>query len=441
LRSPAAALALLGAACAGWLLAARGASASDARWLFGGILLVRVLGLFVTPELSDDLYRYVHEGRASRLGLAVPYATPPAEITPPPDDGITARVNHPEVPAAYPPTSQLFFLAVVAAGDLFGAPLGTLRFALLAVELCVVALLYRRRREHPRAFVLYGLHPLPLLEVAISAHLDALGVALVVAGAVGARPAILRGLLIGLAVGVKPIAALALLALPLRRHALWRGALGLALGIALPTLPYLIADAPLTRGLVEYGTRWEAQPTGYAIARELVSPAFDAREAEDRWTHAHLTFSPPGLLVEEAGEPRLSLGSARRAERPLLVDRRLVARGLMGAAFLIVLGLVLLRVRDPWARTAWAFAALWLASPTMHPWYLLWPLPFAALSQRRGILAWAAVAPLAYEAAMTAAATSEWREALWPRLLMLLALALGTALDRASARRPARGSS
>jgi len=430
LAHPRAALALLGIATFAWLLGSSRAP-TRARAALGALLALRLLTLVAEPTLSDDIHRYVHEARASRLGLATPYAVPPSQIVPPPDDGTTALVNHPDIPAAYPPTSQLFLLATVWPGDLLSAPRVVLRFALVLCDALIVLLLFRRRDRNPRAFLLYGLHPLPLLEAGIGSHLDVLGVALLTLAVVGARPAWLRGALAGLAAGVKPVALLALFALPLRRHALILGAAGAALGILLPTLPYLAVDAPLTRGITEYGTRWEAQPTFYAALETAFTDTFEARAAAGQWAHAHVSWG--GVLIEEGGATRLALGDAQPVKRPLLLDARFFARGLALALLLGALGFAL-RLSSPHARTAWALAAVWLLTPTLHPWYLLWPLPLAALLPARGLLAWAAAAPLAYEAAMRAAATDVWAESWWPRAVGLLALTLGTALDVALSR-------
>src|SRR5690606_29206701 len=121
---------------------------------------------------------------------------------------------------------------------------------------------------------------------------------------------------------------------------------GVLLGVLLPTLPYLVERAPLWSGLVEYGTRWEAQPTLYAVVERAVAPPFLARHAEDRYTHAHLSLSPFGLLVEEAGVSLLALGSARTVERPLLVDHRLAARAVAGVLLLLALAFIVARVRS-----------------------------------------------------------------------------------------------
>ncbi len=445
---PSAALALLCLVVLAFVAGAWGAAAASPSRLLVVLLLLRVVGLFASPSLSDDIHRYVHEGRASRLGLAVPFAIAPADITPPPDDGTTARVNHPEVPAAYPPSSQWFFLGSVWLGDLMGAPTSVLRALLALLDGLVLLLLFRRRPAAPRAFVLYGLHPLPLLEGTVGSHIDVLGVSLVVMALLWARRPLVRGLLLGLAMGVKPIALLALAGTaPLREARPWRtiGLLigGVLLGVLLPTLPYLVAGAPLLRGMVEYGTRWEAQPTLYAVVERAVASPFERRQTAGRYTHAHIAVAPFGLLVEEAGIARLRLGAAREVPRPILVDERLAARLLCGLLLLATLALVIARVRSLEARVAYAFAALWLLAPTMHPWYLLWLLPFAALSSSWALLAWAAAAPLAYEAAMRAHQSGAWQEALWPRVVMLSLLASGAVLDVYVARRappaPSRG--
>lgn len=432
---PAVALALLLLTTSAWLLGSLTAPVAVARQLLLAVLLLRLVGLAAGPSLSDDIFRYVHEGRASRLGLTVPFAVPPQDITPPPDDGTTARVNHPEIPAAYPPASQLFFLVTVAVGDALRAPTFVLRLLLALCDALVVLLLFRRRSVAPRAFLLYGLHPLPLLEAVVGSHIDALGVVLVTAAALYARRPLARGFLTGLAMGVKPIALLALLAAPLNKKALVIAAVGVGLGVLLPTLPYLVVEAPLGRGIAEYGTRWEAQPTVYAVVERAVAAPFERRHREGRYTHAHVSLSPPSVLVEVAGVPRFTVGAGRIASRPLLVDERLIARLLCGALWVLALLVIVRRVPSLEARAGYAFAALWLLAPTLHPWYLLWLLPFAALSSSWALLAWAAAAPLAYEAAMRFHATGEWEEALWPRLVMLSLLALGAALDVASARR------
>jgi alpha-1,6-mannosyltransferase len=431
---PMLALLLLAAALAGALLVVQAARALAPPLLLGGILALRALALLAPyggAGLSDDQHRYIHEGRAQRLGLAVPYAVPPAAVLPPPDDGSTARVNHPEVPAAYPPGVELVLLLTVAAGDVLGAPLLPLRLLLLGADVLVVCLLYRRRARAPRAYALYGVHPLPLLEIAIGGHLDGLGVAAVLLALLSSRPA-LQGALIGLGAHVKPIAIVAIVGV--KRAALPMALAGLVAAVMLPAVPHLVAGAPLQRGLIEFSTRWRAAPFVYAVLEAPLVPVFEARAAASRYAHLHLRRD--GLLLEDGGRPLLSAGRAGIAARPILLDAGFFARLLAGALLAVVL-LVIARARaTPERRVGMALLAVWLLAPTVHPWYLTWIVPFAALSSSRALWGFSATSPLLYQPVFGLAQGREWDEAAWPRLLMLAALVIGALVDARAAGGP-----
>ena len=51
---------------------------------------------------------------------------------------------------------------------------------------------------------------------------------------------------------------------------------------------------------------------------------------------------------------------------------------------------------DPLREALWVLGAVVLLSPTVHPWYLLWVLPFAAARCSAGWLLFCATVPLAY---------------------------------------------
>ncbi len=395
---------LFAVALAAWGLVWRAAAAGAPglrRLLLFGLLGVRALALVGGPTLSDDAFRYVHEGRAQRLGLAVPYSTPPSEIVPPPDDGTTARVNHKDVPAAYPPGVELVLLATTALGDAVGHPLFPLRLFLSLADAAVVLILWRRRSA---AFAIYGAHPLPLLEVALGAHLDGLGVCALFAALSVSRP-LLRGALLGLGAHVKPVALLGLLAST--RKDLARTAAGCAVALAAPVVPYAIVKAPLFRGLLEYGTRWRAAPFVYALLEAPLRPLFDARAARGIYTHLDAWFLP----------------------RPVLVDAGLVARLAAGALLCVALVVIARARATPEAKVGAALCALFLLAPTVHPWYLVWIVPFAALSSSRALLFFTAAAPVLYQPVFAYARDAGWHEDVWPRLLMVAALAAGALVD------------
>ncbi|HEY4222491.1 MAG TPA: hypothetical protein VGO62_14145, partial [Myxococcota bacterium] len=330
--------ALLVLALAGYALVASARGGRPLLILLG-LVLVRVVAFAGGPTLSDDQYRYVHEGRAERIDLALSYRTTPKDLhpAPPPDDGISALVNHPDVPAAYPPGVELVLAATAWLGDAVSHPFLPLRLLVAAADGLVLALLYRKRAQAPRAYVLYGAHPLPILELTLGGHLDGLAIAAIVAATLLARP-ILRGALVGLAMHVKPIAVVALVALPRGQRLV--AALGCALVVLALALPHAIAGAPITRGLVEYGTRWRAAPFAYAALEAPLLPLFADRAARGVYAHVHVTGSPIGVLIEQSGTPILALGDARLAERPILLDAGFFARALAGLLLLAALAFI-----------------------------------------------------------------------------------------------------
>lgn len=416
------------AATAGWVLAVVGGRTPVGRRGALALLALPLVGLTAQPSLSDDIYRYVHEGRASRIDLSWPYEVPPAAFTPPPDDGISARVNHPEVPAVYPPFSQLLFAALAFLGDAIGHPLVPFRILFALCHLVVIYVLYRRQRGCPRALLAFALHPLPFLEGVIGAHVDIVGVALVTLCLQVRTATLRRGVALGLACGVKPLAVLATLGV-MRRGSRALLVAGLAGGALIPLAPYVAKGTDLTRGLVEYGTRWQAQPTGYALVHGLIAPAMDRYESSTGFTHLHVTSTPPGVLVETAGHPRLLLGAGTPATRPILVDAHLLARLVCGAVFVACAIVLFRRCRDPMKRVTYVLLVFFLLSPTLHPWYLLWLMPTAALSSSWAVLAFAAASPLCYEAAIGAHAGGLWTESAWPRIAMFASAAVGAVVE------------
>jgi hypothetical protein len=99
------------------------------------------------------------------------------------------------------------------------------------------------------------------------------------------------------------------------------------------------------------------------------------------------------------------------------------AAGPSGLALLALGGLYLMhRLRDAAPeRQGLAFTGLLLAfSPTVHPWYALWALPFAALSRSLPWLLLTGTVAAAYLVYARAHATGAWTEIPWLRALEFL---------------------
>ena len=341
----------LGAARLLW----RGATRTELAIVAVVAILARLALAVEPPVVSDDVYRFVWDGRVQVAGIN-PYRYAPADpaLARLRDAGVWPRVNRPTVRTLYPPTNEVAFAAAAGAGLRGERSIKVLWLALDAVAIgLLVALLVRAGLPAGRA-VLYAWHPLALVELAWSAHPDGL----VVVGVLFALLAWDRGqrARLGVAIAVAALAKLVpiLIVAALHRRLGRRGLLAAALAMGALYAPYATA-----------GTAALGSVDNYAAARYGSGP------------FAWLTAAGVGdgvarglLLIA------LAAGAAALAARPP-ADLRGAAR-----ACALLLG-----------------AAL-LASHNVRPWYLLWCLPLLCLAPLRGLLWASATAPLLYVTAL-----------------------------------------
>jgi hypothetical protein len=390
-------LALLAAAFLALLFAARRLEASRrpvGPAVLLGALLLRLPLLPLPPTLSDDLLRYLWDGKVAAAGRN-PYAlAPEAEELAPLRDGIWRRLPHKEVPTVYPP------LAVAAFSIASRAPFPRLAWKLVATGAdllaCWLLLGVARGLGLPEGRTAwYAWNPLVALEVAGMGHVDALGVAAMVGAVLWLLP---RSHRLGAAASAAAAGVLAklvpLAALPLwarRSGRPWRF-LGMAGGlVALAGLPVLAATGGVPPGLVVYGVSWEFNGPLYEPLWRLLDAAGTApalARGLDRlkeWTEMWEAWNPvyPYLYPQFLAKLALAAG--------------------MGFAVLLSL-----RERDPVAGTGRLFGRLLLLSATVYPWYLLWVLPWAALRRDAAWLALSALLLLSYVPQFMGVALMPW---------------------------------
>ena len=91
--------------------------------------------LFASPVLSDDLYRYLWDGRILLSGEN-PYRYPPrSEELRGLRDDVYERLGHREIRTIYPPAAQ----AIFAAGSVFGAGAVGLKALLILADIIGIA--------------------------------------------------------------------------------------------------------------------------------------------------------------------------------------------------------------------------------------------------------------------------------------------------------------
>ena len=140
-------------------------------------VLFRLSILFAPPYLSDDIYRYVWDGRVQAAGIN-PYRYLPAapELAHLRDDAIYPRMNRRDTAhTVYPPLAQaIFFLTTRISETVVWMKITMLIFEMVGIW-AIAQLLNLLGR--PRQFLLiYAWHPLVVWEFAGSGHVDAISI-------------------------------------------------------------------------------------------------------------------------------------------------------------------------------------------------------------------------------------------------------------------------
>jgi hypothetical protein len=353
-------------------------------WSPGFILFLagalRLLFLFQAPELSDDIFRYLLDGMILLEG-ANPYAAAPDAVSSanPAVSALIPLVNHGHLPTIYPPAAQFVF----AAGAFFGGTLG-MKLLLVIMDLAacfmIIRILNQLHLPGSRA-VLYAWHPLPVIEIAASGHIDSAAVcflmlALTIAlygikfseqntaeAGIAKRSAGWKEIIIAVTAGACFAAAVLVKWIPLlflpgvllmirgRLRTYW--IIGFTLTAFAMTAPFWPEIQNSYATLSVYLAHWEFSGFAFRMLRETVGSGYAAR-----------------LILATCGAIAVGVIYARLFFRDLSwVSDKIPAESDEPQRALPVLKLFY----------AAAFAWL-LMSPTLHPWYalyLLCLLPFA----------------------------------------------------------------
>ncbi len=161
------------------------------RWTLALIFLVALCARLVfipqTPTVSDDIYRYIWDGRVQIAGIN-PYRYAPNDpaLGRLRDGAIYPGINRKPVRTIYPPVAQGVFRAlyVIHPDSVVWTKLAISLLDLFTAALLVGLLM--RERMRPERVLLYAWHPVLILEVAHSGHIDVVA-ALFIALALYAR--------------------------------------------------------------------------------------------------------------------------------------------------------------------------------------------------------------------------------------------------------------
>jgi len=332
-------------------------------------IVFRIILLTNEPILSNDVYRYQWDGTAILHGVnPLQYSPNDPEVSflqkhvdLPPD--------HQNIPSVYPPLAQAYFAGI---SNFSSTPWG---FSLFAILLDVFTTLFlglalHRRNQSASLALIFAWHPLAILESAHSGHLESLGLLFVsLALFIHSTSLIRRSAAIAFCALIKlwPISLLLLISPKKYFHQhIWTGLL-----IFLVPSFIVWTHADSLQGLFTFIQHWEFHASIYAMLQS--TPISDA------------------------------------------------ARIVCIAGFFISMIMIYF-----WQKKneisfelagLFAIASFLLFSPTVHPWYALWLLPFLVFNLNWVWIYFSLSIILAYQILPEYLESGVWQESSYPRFL------------------------
>jgi len=165
---------------AAWMVIRARSSNSTLLIAIAFAIVFRLSILFAPPYLSDDIYRYVWDGRVQAAGIN-PYRYIPAapELAHLRDETIYPKINRKDwAHTIYPPVAQaVFFLTTRISESVTWMKATMLLFEL--VTFWAVAQLLALLGRPRQLLLMYAWHPLVVWEFAGSGHVDAISIAFI----------------------------------------------------------------------------------------------------------------------------------------------------------------------------------------------------------------------------------------------------------------------
>ena len=368
-------------------------------------ILFRLSMLFTTPSLSDDIYRYIWDGKTASNGInPYQYAPQASELDGIKDTTIYPNVNHKEVPTVYPPVSQFVFRGLFSfSPSVMGFKAGFIIFDLLTMF--VLLLILKALSMNLNRLLLYVWNPLVIVEISGSGHADIIGIFLLTLSLYFlVRKQFFRSnIMLALSFLTKFISVLFL---PVIMFVNKKRKIGTALLFillaALLYVPFADAGKQLFAGFLTYTDKWEFNDSVFPI---LV--AFYKHILPEGLV-THFMIIPDGLRADA------QTVQTRTLDLALLVSKATVAflfAGLYGYFIMQLKNMF----RKNWEMQLFHIGLIFIGmfivlNPTVHPWYLCWIVPFLVIFPQRAWLLLTGLVVLAYWILIDYANSGIWQE-------------------------------
>jgi hypothetical protein len=366
---------------------------------------MRLMLVAAPPVFSDDVYRYEWDGKVTGAGYN-PYDHAPAdpELAFLRDDG-WKQINNRDLRTPYPPAAQAVFLClsrVAPSSTTFKLASAVADTGVTFLVVLLAGGAWWRRRGRPKlpnagaaaaAGLVYGFNPLACVETGMSGHLEPFAIlplllAVYLFGL--ARPGIrtlASSFFLAVACATKLVPLVLLPAMGRRNRWLW---ISVPILLVVFFVPILDAGAHILESTDAMLRRWEGNAGMFAVVKaaagQIVGGISNISRPEEM---VHLSFMDVPARALQGTFFSIHKDGVFDPSRPgafSLEDISLFVAKAISATILIVVIIKTYRSRfDPERAALWIMATFVIVSPVVHPWYLLWVLPFAAL---RGTWPW-----------------------------------------------------
>jgi hypothetical protein len=342
--------------------------------------LLKVIFVNTEPVGSDDYYRYLWDGKVQAKGIN-PFLYSPNDqnLIELHSELLPEKVSYPGIKTIYFPVSQwLFTVSYWISGE---NAIGLKIFYLLFELVILISLyaLFNKLLIDKRYMLIYAALPLITFQFFIDAHIDLVGVALMIASIslYFYDKKLLSYALLGLSISVKPTGLL-LIPFYFQNETFFKEKLkSLFVPITIFTitfLPYVLSATPLN-SLINYSMNW--------------------------------TFN--GMIYNSLS---------------LFLSHNAIIRIICALLYLLILGFIYFSKYDLIRKIFLSLFGLMIFSPVVHPWYLIWFAVFLPMVRSYSGIYFVSVISLTSFSILRYQLTGVWEEYPWVLLAQYIPLVI-----------------
>jgi len=385
-------------------------------WFILAGFLFRIVLVPSDPFLSDDVYRYLWDGKIFGAGIN-PYKYAPLDmrLSEFRDSHVFPNINFPEIATSYPPVSQFIFLI----NNWLGGSIFTWKILLLLVEVPLIFVILRLTQYfqlNKSRILIYFYNPLLIIETYSSGHLEILGVFFFwTAVLLFYQRRDWRGItFFTFSIMTKFFPLIS--GLPFLIQKFFRKSGLLMLIIVLLLLPFMFSGVIPLPGLFSYINRWEFNSGLY----QFITSVFSLINVKEyNWLILNFSGYQESFYISHGFYYKLS---ALLIFLVVLVDQ--VKKLKATSAFRSI----------NYIQRSFILTALFLLlTPTLHPWYLIWIIPFLVFVPNISWIIFTLLIQTSYFVLKDYSMYSIWKESIWVLLIQYIpvyALLIWEYLDR-----------